>query len=181
MRVDEIILETVIKEISNKISPSLHCLLYWHSQTACPKIHKETDMSACVQACTFICDLTGVLWQLQRVRWLCWAQFLWELQVCVPSAPFPDLLVVSPLPSPELLPFHQPRQHHQHQVQLLCRKPTCGLSEQLKGLPRQVGITASQQHASAKSVTSVFAWGLCELCAFSHCRTAHSCCSEDDI
>lgn len=88
MRVDEIILTTVIKEISNKISPSLHCLLYWHSQTACPKVHKETDMSACVQACTFICDLTGVLWQLQRVRWLCWAQFLWELQVCVPSAPF---------------------------------------------------------------------------------------------
>lgn len=139
---------------------------------------KQRHTSACVQVRTFI-----VLWQLQRVRWLLSPVPLEAADSCAlcalsrpPGGVASSVFTVVACSSTSPTSIFSTRISYSEENQLVACKP-----EQLKGLPSLVGTTASQQHASTKSLTSIFAWGICELFAFSHYCTACSCCSEEGV
>lgn len=153
------------KRTSSRVSPSLNYLL----RQPVPKCTKKLR---CVQTCTFICDFTCVLWGItQTVRWLCWAQFFWELHVPL----HPAGSVASSL-SRAVTSYTSMRFCYFAGNQLVGCK-----SEQFKGLLGFVGITLIQQHAIMQSPTSGFACHLCKFCAFSRCHSATSWCSEEGI
>lgn len=178
MKVGGSVFATTTKEISSKVSPSLHCLLYWLSQTGCLKIHKETKTHVCLcPGRHFHCPLTAPESEVTAetnssgsCRFMC---SLHPFQTCWWCCLF-GLQSSYPFTSPTS--FFSTRISYSAENQLVGCKPG-----QLKGLPRLVGTTASQQHAHMMSLTLVFAWGICELFAFSRCCAACSCCSEEGV
>lgn len=130
-------------------------------------VPKYTSPSA--QVCSFFCGFTDALWQLQRVRW--WDEQNWvplslpgTCALCSFSRPAGG--VSSSLSRAATLSLTTPASLAPGPVTLQ-KTHVWALSLQCKSLSRLVGLTASQQHASAKRLSSVFAWGLCKLCIFS--------------
>lgn len=154
MKVDEIIFATATKEISSKVSPSFHCLLSLpDSLSQNTQRNKETCLPVSRHALSFVilvvsfdssrewdgstepgssgsCRFMCSLHPFQP----CWQCCLFHLQSCYPFTSHSSNIST--------------RCSYSAENQLVGCKP-----EQLKGLPRLVGITVSQQHTSVKSLS----------------------------